>query len=110
MSKPEVSRKSRGPRVFLAPSFENWLTKNLGLTHSPLRSLESDDDWSFVIKMHALVEAGLNHLLLVQMNNPKLAEVIPKLPTRHRAGKMAFIRAYDLLTDDCCLFVQLLSD
>ena len=60
------------PKVFLSEFFEDWVTRRLGLTESPLRSLENDDDWTFVIKMHAVVEAALNHLLMVRVNDPKL--------------------------------------
>jgi hypothetical protein len=107
VSNPEIPQKPKGPRTHLSPSFGDWMTKRLGIRHSLLRCLGSDDDWSFVIKMHALVEAGVNHLLLVQMNNPKLFDVIRKYPLNR---KMEFIRAYSLLTEDCCLFVRSLSE
>jgi len=107
-SKPKPATSTK--RVFLSEFFENWVTRRLGLTHSPLRSLENDDDWTFVIKMHAVVEAALNHLLMVRLNDPKLSEIISQLPTNdERKGKMAFIKAYRLLSEDPCLFVRLFS-
>ncbi len=105
--KPPTSTK----RVFLSDFFENWVTRGLGLTHSPLRSLENEDDWTFVIKMYAVVEAALNHLLMVRLNDPKLSEIIAKLPTNdQRRGKMALVKAYRLLSEDSCLFVRLFSE
>src|SRR5205809_76710 len=108
-SGPKSSTSTK--RFFLSEFFENWVTRRLGLAHSPLRSLENDDDWTFVIKMYALVEAALNHLLMVRLNDPKLSEIIAKLPTNdQRKGIMAFIKAYRLLPEDSRLFVRLFSD
>src|SRR5438046_6986493 len=61
--------------------------------------------------MHAIIEAGLNRLLLAQINNKKLSEVVSRLETNNaRSGKIAFIKAYGLLKSDACLFVKLLSE
>src|SRR6266481_5923296 len=105
-SQPKAPTSTK--RVFLSEFFEDWVTRTLGLTHSPLRSLENDDDWTFVIKMHAVVEAALNHLLMVRLNDPKLSEITSQLPTNdERKGKMAFIKTFRLLSEDSCLFVRL---
>lgn len=107
----EAKSKTSGTRVFLSERFEDWVTRRLGLAQSPLRSLETDDDWTFVIKMHAIVEAALNHLLIVRLNDPKLSEIVAKLPTNdQRKGKMALIKTYGLLSENCRLFVRLFSD
>jgi hypothetical protein len=104
------AKTKTGKQVFLSPLFEDWITRRLGLTQSPLHSLASDDDWTFVIKMHALIEAALNHLLMVRLNDPKLSEIVAKLPTNdEKKGKLAFIKTYDLLREDCRLFVRLFS-
>jgi hypothetical protein len=98
-------------RFFLADDFEKWIRRTVGIPHSLLHSLESDDDWTFVIKMHAIVEAALNHLLMTRLNNPRVNDVIAKLATNdRRKGKIAFIKAYDLLPENSCLFVQVLSE
>jgi len=60
--------------------------------------------------MHAIVEAGLNHLLTVRLNDPKLIKIVTKLPTNdERRGKLALIKTYDLFREDCRVFVQLFS-
>jgi hypothetical protein len=106
----EGKSKTSGTRVFVSERFEDWLTRRLGLTQSPLRNLETDNDWTFVIKMHAIVEAALNHLLMVRLNDSKLSEIVAKLPTNDkRKGKMAFVKTYGLLSKDCRLFVDLFS-
>jgi len=65
------AKTKTGKRVFVSELFEDWITRRLGLAHSPLRSLECDDDWTFVIKMYAILEAALNHLLKVRLNDPQ---------------------------------------
>jgi hypothetical protein len=61
--------------------------------------------------MHGFVEAAVSHLLLTRLNNPALAKIIPKLETNNaRTGKLAFVKAYKLLSDDACLFVNVLSE
>jgi hypothetical protein len=72
----EAKSKTSGTQVFLSERFEDWVTRRLGLALSPSRTLETDDDWTFVIKMHAIVEAALNHLLIVRLNDPKLSEIV----------------------------------
>jgi hypothetical protein len=107
---PEAQTPS-GKRVFHSLLFEDWLKRTLGFPHSPLHTLESATTiWTFVVKMHAIVEAAINHLLIVRLNDPKLGDVITKLPTNdQRKGKMAFVKAYNLLSEDSCLFVGLFS-
>ncbi len=104
------AKTKTGKQVFLSQLFEDWITRRLGLAQSPLHSLASDDDWTFVIKMHAIVEAALNHMFMVRLNDPKLSEIVAKLPTNdEKKGKMAFIKTYDLLREDSRLFVRLFS-
>jgi hypothetical protein len=88
-----------------------WLTDSLGISDILLRSLSSDDDWTFVIKLHGILEAGLNHLLLTHLDNPRLNKIVAKLETSNpQIGKIAFIKAYDLLPDEAIKFIQLFSE
>jgi hypothetical protein len=95
--------------------FRKWLSATPGISQKLLDSLDRDDDWTFVIKMHGILEAGLNHLILSRLHIPeaipKLADIVSRLETNdRRTGKMAFIKAYDLLPDDACMFVRVLSE
>jgi hypothetical protein len=85
--------------------FGGWLEKSVGIPRSLFASLDTDDDWTFVIKMHGVLEAGLNHLLLTRLfsseNPDKLSRLVAQLDTSDpRKGKLAFIKAYDLLPPD----------
>ena len=95
--------------------FTKWLYETAGISKKLLDSLDRDDDWTFVIKMHGILETALNHLILNRLSLPtvvpKMADVISRLETNdRRTGKIAFIKAYDLLPDEACLFVRMLSE
>ncbi|MGH8095022.1 MAG: hypothetical protein ACREIF_16375 [Chthoniobacterales bacterium] len=92
----------------LSKRLESWLKKTFGITHSPFDAT-GGDDWSFVIKMHAFVEAALNHLLITRLNNATLEPIIPKLEINARMGKLTLIKAYDLLPQNACIFIEVLS-
>jgi len=93
------------------PEIEQELEQSVGVSRKLLDSLESDDDWTFLIKMHGILEAGLNHLLLTRLSNPDLSRIVAFLPTNdQRTGKLAFIKAYKLLSEEACLFVRVLSE
>lgn len=94
-----------------AEKFGKWLLDSVGISADLLNSLETDDDWTFVIKTHGILEAGLNHLLLTKFGNPKLGETVSRLETNNaRTGKIAFIKAFNLLSPEALLFVRLLSE
>lgn len=86
--------------------------RSLGVARSFFDDLlTKGDDWTFVIKIHALVEAALTHLLIAELERPELTEVIAKLETsNNRTGKVAFIKSLKLLDDNHQRFVRALSE
>lgn len=74
-------------------------------------SLLDSDDWSLVIKLHALVETALNNLITVSIGDNRLLEIVMRLDTSDKQrGKMAFIKALDLLPVEARAFVHKLSE
>jgi len=60
--------------------------------------LKEEGDWSFVIKLHALIEAAVTHLLVVKSGAEKLETVYAQLElSDNRKGKLAFVRELGLL-------------
>jgi hypothetical protein len=103
------------PEQSKSDEFTQWVYEKAGISKKLLDSLDDDDDWTFVIKMHGILETALNHLILGRLQItgavPKMADIIPQLDTNdRRTGKIAFIKAYDLLPDEACLFVRMLSE
>lgn len=76
-----------------------------------LEGLTKEDDWSFVIKSHAFVEAAISHLLAEALSEPTLQAVFANAETANpKSGKVAFVKALDLLGKDARRFIQKLSE
>jgi hypothetical protein len=88
-----------------------FLERDLGLPERFLGDLlVSNDDWSFVIKIHALLEASVTHHLVAQ-TDLRLRSVFERLEMSDpRAGKVAFARSLGLLSQEEQTFVRQLSE
>lgn len=86
--------------------------RDLGLPVGFLASLLDDDsDWSFVIKIHSLLEAALTHLLTTAFGHPELLELFGRLNTSDlRSGKLAFANAMKLVNPNQAVFIQKMSE
>lgn len=83
----------------------------LGLPSGFLEGLKEEDDWSFIIKTHALLEAAVSHLLCSALGKDALAEVFSHLElSDKRRGKMAFAAVLDLLRKPDRRFISSLSE
>ena len=88
------------------------IENQLGLPTGFLRGLyDREDDWSFVIKSHAFLEAALTHLLADHLGKEDLLPVFAYLETSNvRTGKLAFVKAFDLLDKGARRFIHTLSE
>lgn len=83
----------------------------LGLPSGFLEGIKQEDDWSFIIKTHALLEAAVSHLLCSALGKDALAEVFSHLElSDKRRGKIAFAAALDLLHKPDRRFISSLSE
>jgi hypothetical protein len=74
-------------------------------------SLLDVDDWTFVIKLHALLEATMNHLLAEALNCPAAVELFSHLElSNKRVGKLEFGRTLGCVDDDERRFISYLSE
>lgn len=99
----------RQPLSELVPLLET----KLGLEQGFFESLAFDDenDWSFVIKAHALAEAAISHLLTETIKRPELGDLFSRLDMSNKStGKAAFVKALGLLGDEERRFVSALSE
>ena len=87
------------------------LEQELMLPPGFIAALYREDDWSFVIKSHALVEALLTYLLTAHLGNPSAGSIFAFLDTSNpRTGKLAFAKAFGILDEDARRFVRGLSE
>ena len=86
------------------------LEQLLGLPVGFYEALLKEDDWSFVIKLHSLVEAAITQLLTQVIDKPELSDIFSRLDLGGQStGKMAFIKSLGLLSEDERRFISQLS-
>jgi hypothetical protein len=87
------------------------LEHDLGLPERFLQTLRKTDDWSFIIKVHALMEASVSYLLVHHFGDDRLARVFDFMElSDKRRGKIAIVSALDLLPDFSRRFLAKLSE
>lgn len=87
------------------------LEEKIGLETGFFTALYDEDDWSFVIKLHALLEAACTHLLLFHFNEPELADLFARLELSGKTvGKTVFLGKLGLLGKEWRRFVSALSE
>ena len=87
------------------------LEMDLGIEPGFLTRLADENDWSFVIKSHAFLEAALSHLIANALEAPALGSILAHVDTSNtRSGKLAFLRELDLLDDASRRFIKSFSE
>lgn len=87
------------------------LEVDLEIRQGFLMKLKDEDDWSFVIKSHAFLEAALGHLISDALSETVLHGVLANLETSNaRSGKLAFIKALSLLDEEARRFIRSFSE
>jgi hypothetical protein len=83
--------------------------KHLQLPENTTFGILDGDDWSFVIRSHAVIE-GLVSALLASHLDPKLVPLFDRLELGDvDSGKLAFTKVLGLLSSDQRRFISLLS-
>ena len=89
----------------------NELENDTGVKEGFFISLLKEDDWSFIIKIHALYEAAITSLILNKLGQPTLENFISKLELGDRnRGKLKLSKELDLLGSDERKFIYALSE
>lgn len=95
----------------ISAEYPEWLRDTLGIPDSFLERLLTDDDWTFIIKLHAMIEGALNHVIPRFFDNSGLHKIIARLETSNpKTGKVAFAKACGLLPANAIKFIQYLSE
>jgi hypothetical protein len=86
------------------------LEVELSLPTGFMERLKDEDDWSFIIKAHALLEALLTHLIVTVLDREELRNPIASLNVvGSRTGKVVFAVALGALGDSEARFIQRLT-
>jgi len=87
------------------------LETEMGLTDGFFVSLTEEDDWSFVVKCHALMESTCSYLLTTYFDNQSYADIFSRLEmSDKKTGKVAFLRASGMIVPEEASFIVALSE
>jgi len=87
------------------------LAQRLGLPADFYTNLVKEDDWSFVIKANALVEAACSDALSARLHEPLLASCLATLELGHpKHGKVALLRTLGAINKEQAAVLQLLYE
>lgn len=89
----------------------NELESDTGVKQGFFINLLYEDDWSFVIKLHALYEASVSNLIINKIGEPALEEFVYKLDLGDKGkGKLKLSKSLGLLDEDERKFIYALSE
>jgi hypothetical protein len=83
--------------------------KKLNIPKEVFSNLWNDDDWSFIIKSHSIVEASLANKLSETIQNPQLNKHIYKLNINGSTGKLSIAKEFGIISKDTEKFIKALS-
>jgi hypothetical protein len=94
----------------VSEDFMAWMQEHLGVPEEAVATLGQRDDWTTVIVMYAIVESLLTRLLVTKLDNPEVEKVVTALALGgSRSGKIAWCKAYNLLTPEQITFIDILG-
>lgn len=96
----------------IVETFSKQMQVNAGLSDNFLdRLINDDDDWSFVVRGHALLEAAFNEFLVHALGRASLSAVIPRMQLGGgKTGKLAMAKAIGGLLPGTIQFAEKFSD
>ena len=87
------------------------LEKELGLPKQFFENIKDEDDWSFVIKLHALIEASITNILTDKFLEHDFADIFSQMElSNKRTGEIAFIKKLNLLPKKFRNFISQFSE
>jgi hypothetical protein len=87
------------------------LETELHLPEGFFEKLIEQDDWSFIIKLHALFEAALSHVIVHRLGCDALADAVSYMDmSDKRKGKVVIASALGLLVSEEKGFLDILSE
>ena len=95
----------------ITPLFADFsrIEQSIGLPKDFITKLIEEDDWSFIIKAHAVVEASIAHMLVTHTDT-RLAEVYSRMALGGRVSKLSFAESLNLIRPHEGTVVKLISE
>jgi hypothetical protein len=84
---------------------------DLGVPSGFFEKLLREDDWSFLIKLHALIEAASTNVLVEALNRPELRDQLARAPlSDSEYGKLPMLKSLGIVNAPYRGFVRKLSE
>jgi hypothetical protein len=85
--------------------------KDLGVKEGFFAGFENEDDWSFIIKLHAVFEAACTSMLDFHFKEPELYNVFSRLELSNKTiGKALILNKLGLMLDEDKKYIYALSE
>jgi len=95
----------------LLKEFTSSMSSELKHKTDFMLSLFDTDDWSMIIKSHALIESIVTELIIAKTEEPNLKMLIERLPlSDEQIGKLKIAKDYNILTKEQRKFIRHLSE
>jgi len=101
-----LKHKAQEDTEYLTAELERRLDLPDGFSR---RLLIEEDDWSFIIKIHALLEAAVAHAIAESLQRPELDDLVAAMPLNGRISKMAILDSLETVDPALKRFVNELS-
>ena len=89
----------------------NAFELKLGLPENFYSDLLKNDDWSFVVKLNALVEAACTHALSMRLHAPELEEALANLDLANsKYGKVTLLRGLNSINSEQAHIIRQLAE
>ncbi len=76
-----------------------------------LIKLMKGDDWSLVIKSHALIESVISELIIAKINQEEIKTIVERLPLHgSEISKIEIVKTYNLIDKEQISFIKSLSE
>lgn len=87
------------------------IEKTLELPNEFLDEMEKENDWSLVIKAHAIIEAILTEVISSALESKEIELIVSRLEFNNvRRGKLAVAKALELVDQDDLEFINILCE
>lgn len=84
---------------------------DIGVKRGFFTALLAEDDWSFIIKLHALYEAAISNLLLNKIGHKEIGDFISRIELGDKSkGKLRLVKDFNFLESGERKFIYALSE
>ena len=102
---------AKGAVLGLMKKLSNDLFNGLLEKFDILATLENENDWGFVIKSHAMIEAATTEMIVNYLGDERLTKIVERLPlSDSQIGKLVITKNLGLLEDKPRNFARTYSE